>query len=234
MKIIGLFIIFTLTFFQADFSFAGEKEEAMGKQLFMRYCKVCHGEKGMGDGVNSESESMDPIPQDLCDIEKPYMMEKDNKYLIEAIQLGGKRAFVTPLMPHWDKTLSEYEILTLAAFIRTMHKHNQPPIDFKGASTDKPKIDVGEIKIGELTRADRKIGKRLYKKNGCQGCHSINEFGGTSGPELSTIGGKLNAQKLWQIILDPASVNGDSKMPAYDIKEENGSLLVGYLLTLKE
>ena len=38
MRIIGLFIVLSMVFFQADFSSAGKKEEVLGKQLFMRYC----------------------------------------------------------------------------------------------------------------------------------------------------------------------------------------------------
>ncbi len=235
MRIVSVFIALVMVVSLATFSFAGEKEEAMGKQLYMRYCEQCHGEKGDGDGVNSDSEAMDPAPQDLCDIEKPYMKEKDNAYLIKAIKMGGKVANVTPLMPHWYKTLSDYEVVTIASYIRTLHKHDQPPVVFAGVSKDKPKITVTPIKINNpLSKMDKKIGKRLYKKNGCMGCHLINEFGGTSGPDLSAIGSKLSAEQLWKVIVDPSSVNSKSKMPATDIEPENGALLVGYMLTLKE
>ena len=69
MRILSSIIILMLALFQPLFSFAGEKEEAMGKQLFMRYCAQCHGEKGLGDGPNVKAAEMDPQPRDLCDIE---------------------------------------------------------------------------------------------------------------------------------------------------------------------
>lgn len=234
MRILSCLIVLMIVFFQSTLSLAGEKEEAMGKQIYMRYCSQCHGEKGTGEGINSDSEAMDPAPQDLCDIEKPYMKEKDNVYLIEAIKLGGQRAFVTPLMPHWYKTLSEYEIMSVAAFIRTLHKHDQPPIDFSNANTEKPKITVAKLNIPNPTKMEKKIGKKIYKKNGCLGCHSIYEYGGTSGPVLDGVGSRLDPQQIWQIIIYPSSIKPDTKMPAFDINDENGALLVAYLSSLKE
>ncbi|MGR3179248.1 MAG: c-type cytochrome [Candidatus Anammoxibacter sp.] len=234
MRITNLFVALMLAFFQTTFSFAGEKEEFMGKQLFMRYCAQCHGVRGTGDGVNTKSIVMDPAPKDLCDIEQPYMRKKENGILIEAIKLGGKKDTVThSLMPYWDKTLSEYEILTLAAFIRTLHKHDQPPVDFSKANKEKPKITVSQININNPTQADIKAGKRIYKENGCIGCHAKRGFGGASGPDMSGVGDRLDAQQIWKIIKYPSSIKPDSKMPAYDINEEDGTLLVAYLLSLK-
>ncbi|HJP19354.1 MAG TPA: c-type cytochrome [Nitrospinota bacterium] len=234
MRILSLIIVLMLALFQPVFSFAGEKEEAIGKQLFMRYCAQCHGEKGLGDGTNVTAAEMDPAPRDLCDIEKPYMKTKDNTYLIKAIAEGGLGIEKSALMPQFKYTLSEYEIYTIAAFIRTLHKHDSPPLDFSKANRKKETISIKKVEIGESGRRDILMGKKVYKKYGCSGCHAINERGGSTGGDLSTVGSKLDGHKMWQIIKDPMSINGKSKMPAYEIEEETGIILVKYLLSLKE
>tara|TARA_B100000315_G_scaffold8245_1_gene8167 strand:+ start:20418 stop:21128 length:711 start_codon:yes stop_codon:yes gene_type:complete len=235
MKITSLFVALILALFQTNFSFAGEKEEMIGKNLFMRYCAQCHGKYGNGQGINTKSIVMDPAPKDLCDIAQPYMKKKDNGILVEFIKFGGKKDALThSLMPYYNKTLSEYEIFTLAAFIRTLHKHDQPPVDFSKANKEKPKITVSKINIDSSTQGDIKAGKIIYKKNGCIGCHAVKMFGGVSGPNLLGVGNRLNAQQIWNIIRYPSSVKPDSKMPAYDINDKDGTLLLAYLLSLKE
>ncbi len=234
MRISILFVALMLALFPTTFSFAGEKEEMIGKILFMRYCAQCHAKNGNGQGINTKSIAMDPAPKDLCDIAQPYMKKKDNGLLIEFIKYGGKKDALThSLMPYWNKTLSEYEIFTLAAFIRTLHKHDQPPVDFSNASKEKPKIAVSQINVESSAPGDIKAGKIIYKKNGCIGCHAVKIFGGVSGPNLLGVGNRLDAQQIWKTIKYPSSVKPDSKMPAYDINDKNGTSLVAYLLSLK-
>lgn len=233
MRILSSIIILMLAFFQPVFSFAGEKEEAMGKQLFMRYCAQCHGEKGLGDGPNVKAAEMDPQPRDLCDIEKPYMKTKDNTYLIQAIAEGGLGIDKSALMPQFKSTLSDYQIHTVAAYIRTLHKHDAPPLDFSKAKRTKESIVVNKIETGKTSKRDKLMGKKVYKKYGCSGCHAIKENGGSSGGDLSTVGLKYDAHKMWQIIKDPLSVNTDSQMPAFNIDERTGVILVKYLSSLK-
>ncbi|MEE9165134.1 MAG: cytochrome c, partial [Nitrospinota bacterium] len=92
---------------------------------------------------------------------------------------------------------------------------------------------VSQINISNPTQADIKAGKRIYKENGCIGCHAKRGFGGASGPDLSGVSNRLDAQQIWKIIKYPSSIKPGSKMPAYDINEEDGTLLVAYLLSLK-
>lgn len=233
MRTLSSIIVLMLVLFQPFFSFAGEKEEAMGKQLFMRYCAQCHGEKGLGDGENVKAAEMDPGPRDLCDVEKPYMKTKDNAYLITAIAEGGLGIDKSALMPQFKYSLSDYQIHTIAAFIRTLHKHDAPPLDFSKAKRVKESISVEKIELGKVVKRDVLMGKKVYKKYGCSGCHAINENGGATGGDLSAVGLKYDANKLFQIIKDPLSVNTDSKMPAYGIDEKTGIILVKYLSSLK-
>ena len=94
-------------------------------------------------------------------------------------------------------------------------------------------MPVKKIEAGKASKRDKLMGKKVYKKYGCSGCHAINENGGSTGGDLSTVGLKHDAHKMWQIIKDPLSVNTDSKMPAYNIDEKTGAILVKYLSSLK-
>ncbi len=236
VRISKLLIVLILVILQPAFSFAGEKEEAMGMQIYLRYCAQCHGEKGMGDGPNVKAAGMDPVPRDLCDIKKPYMKNKDNDYLIKAIALGGLGIDKSQLMPKFNNTLSEYELFTLVAFLRTLHKHDALPLDFSKVKKTKRKDIVVEklkIKPDKVSRREIMIGRKIYNKYGCSGCHSIEKRGGVSGGSLTAVGEKLDAPTIWQVIKDPSSVNRESRMPVYNINEEAGELLVKYLMSLK-
>jgi|TARA_B100000315_G_scaffold121863_1_gene111721 mono/diheme cytochrome c family protein len=235
VRILSAVIVLMLAILQPAFSLAGEKEEAMGKVLYMRYCMQCHGDKGLGNGENVLAAEMDPVPRDLCDIEKPYMKNKDNDYLIRAIAEGGLGIDKSSLMPRFHETLSTYEIATVAAFIRTLHKHAAPPVDFSKVKKDKvKKITVSKIDASNAGKREKLMGKKVYKKYGCSGCHSIKGRGGATGGDLTTIGSKHDPQKLWQIIKSPASINEKTEMPAYNIDDDTGTILVKYLSSLKE
>ncbi len=53
-------------------------------------------------------------------------------------------------------------------------------------------------------------GVHLFYAKGCQYCHTINKYGGKSGPELTTIGNRLTVDELKIRI-----VNGGGNMPAF-------------------
>ncbi|MCK4911823.1 MAG: cbb3-type cytochrome c oxidase subunit II [Thermodesulfovibrionales bacterium] len=78
-------------------------------------------------------------------------------------------------------------------------------------------------------------GVALYQSNGCSACHIISGIGGTSGPELTSVGSR-HADADWHIrhLKDPASVVQGSVMPPYaHLSDEDLSGIADYLLTLK-
>jgi mono/diheme cytochrome c family protein len=70
-------------------------EERQGKVLFMKYCSVCHGVEGKGDGFNAFN--LDPRPRDLSD--KQYMSAFAEERLYQTIDLGGRGMNKSPSMP---------------------------------------------------------------------------------------------------------------------------------------
>lgn len=88
-----------------------------------------------------------------------------------------------------------------------------------------------------------KRGKRLYKKENCAQCHSINGKGGELGPPLDGIGGHRGPEWLLDRLLDPekqtkqfAHVFGNKPniMPHPAVSKKDASSIVEYILTLPE
>jgi mono/diheme cytochrome c family protein len=91
-------------------------EERQGKVLFMKYCSVCHGVEGKGDGFNAFN--LDPRPRDLSD--KQYMSAFAEERLYQTIDLGGRGMNKSPSMPSWGGRLNRQEIRYVIAYVESM------------------------------------------------------------------------------------------------------------------
>lgn len=89
-------------------------EERQGKHLYVKYCAVCHGEEGKGDGFNAFN--LYTKPRDFTDAN--YMDALSNERLIETINQGGRGVNRSPLMPSWGGRLSRDEIEYIVAYVR--------------------------------------------------------------------------------------------------------------------
>jgi mono/diheme cytochrome c family protein len=93
-------------------------EERQGAYLFGRYCAVCHGLEGKGDGFNAFN--LDPRPRDLSD--STYMRALSDAQIMQTINGGGRSVNKSPLMPAYGWTLSRQEIQELSSFVKTLAK----------------------------------------------------------------------------------------------------------------
>jgi mono/diheme cytochrome c family protein len=91
-------------------------EERQGKVLFVKYCSVCHGTEGKGDGFNAFN--LDPKPRDLSD--KLYMSAFSDERLFQTIDLGGRGMNKSPSMPSWGGRLNRQEIRYVIAYVQSM------------------------------------------------------------------------------------------------------------------
>ncbi|OGC93671.1 MAG: hypothetical protein A2W25_06115 [candidate division Zixibacteria bacterium RBG_16_53_22] len=88
--------------------------ERIGKRLFAKYCVVCHGQEGQGDGFNSYN--LEPRPRNLVDT--TYMNTLSDARLSEMISAGGRGTGKSVLMPAYGSTLTASEIQDLVDYIR--------------------------------------------------------------------------------------------------------------------
>lgn len=68
---------------------------------------------------------------------------------------------------------------------------------------------------------DPQKGVGIYQKSGCAGCHTVKGDGGTTGPELTTIGLQRGPDYLRQALVDPGSAmpKGSQPVPARNLDE---------------
>ncbi|MDH5774064.1 MAG: c-type cytochrome [Nitrospirota bacterium] len=109
---------------------AGDEKSAKGKKLYHHYCSHCHGDSGQqGEGFNwdrmpdprpknlasnaemstfSDKEIFDTIYRDMRDTSDPNVLDDDSYFAVST-------------MPTFKYTLSEEEIWSIVAHVRTLH-----------------------------------------------------------------------------------------------------------------
>jgi mono/diheme cytochrome c family protein len=90
-----------------------ESPKTRAEELYSRYCSVCHGINGQGDGFNAFN--LDPKPRNFTD--STFKARMDTILIKEVISGGGGVAGLSRLMPMWGNTLSERDISELADFV---------------------------------------------------------------------------------------------------------------------
>ena len=239
------------------------KEVSTGRKLFSFYCVHCHGEKGQGNGYNAQN--LDPHPRDLTDSVEPYMGEAKNEDIFKAIKYGvagvvngghvapgipsasgGKDEVQeegqgSPMMPYWGFTLSDDEIWSLVAYVRTLHPNDAEKIKLAENNPDskKPRFEpIAKPDLSVINGPDRpklvEMGKILYEtKFSCQSCHRIGESGGMVGPDLSRSGFRLNPDWIYRWIKYPQGIKPHTKMPNFGMPDQDAIAITAYLNTLK-
>ena len=76
-------------------------------------------------------------------------------------------------------------------------------------------------------------GKQIYSDKQCALCHTIQGKGGKSGPDLSDVGRKRDAQWLERFLMSPSTVIPKAKMPSLKGGADERQALVAYLLSLQ-
>lgn len=83
----------------------------VGSQLYQKYCSVCHGEDGGGDGIMTKLMGIQPM-----DHTNPNETNRlDNRQIVRSI-LDGKGRY----MPAWRGILSEEDAESLVSYIRLL------------------------------------------------------------------------------------------------------------------
>ncbi len=104
------------------------------------------------------------------------------------------------------------EITDLIAFFKwtgEIDTNDWPPQDAKLRRTARASAAMGVSP-----------GATLFKDKGCFGCHRLQETGGTLGPDLTHVGGRLPRETIAKIMENPQSVNPKATMPVAPMTQE--------------
>jgi mono/diheme cytochrome c family protein len=114
--VVGLLLLYR-TLSWADVTELGDV--AQGMRLYRYYCAPCHGLEGTGTGRNAPYlEQLGRAPRDHTDVW--YMSRLSDAELYRSISEGKRRDGEPPFMPWWGYTLTQTEIWSLVAFIRSL------------------------------------------------------------------------------------------------------------------
>ena len=220
---------------------------AKGHKLYSYYCAHCHGESGKpGQGFNWKLMP-DPKPKDLSN--KDEMSTLKDQEIFETISremkdttpnVGdkiGDDEFAVPTMPTFKHTLSEEELWSLVAFVRTLHGTKLEKTDFVALKKERPKSSPVPKPMATVAPAEEaklaERGKQLYlNKYGCNACHKVGANGGEVGPALDRAGFRLNPSWVYRWIKYPQIMKPDTKMPNLGISDDDAKALMFYLKTL--
>mgnify|MGYP001611219587 CR=1 FL=1 len=92
-----------------------QTDPQQGKQIFDQMCAGCHGYRG--DGGEGHRGGFSPHVGTLAN--KEYMAQLPDDYLMLIIKKGGAYMGKIATMPAWEKRLSDEEILSIVAHMRT-------------------------------------------------------------------------------------------------------------------
>jgi mono/diheme cytochrome c family protein len=108
-------LIAALVLALAPLAAQSEPDLAQAKQTFDQMCAGCHGT--YGDGKEGTKSGFVPRVPTLAN--KKYMDEMPDDYLFLIIKKGGAYMGKMAAMPAWEKRLSDDEIRSIVAHIRT-------------------------------------------------------------------------------------------------------------------
>ena len=197
---------------------AATGDPQLGEPLFRRYCAVCHGPGGRGNGPNAPFLEEDQ-PRDLTN--PRYVGGLTDEHLYRVIAEGGQAIQGSRFMPPWGRTLSPAQIWDLVAYVRRLSR---------------PALGVSAPAAGPSA------GAVLARELGCPACHRIAGLEATPvAPDLSAEGSRVQRGWLIRFLQAPQTVRpagyqplSRSRMPDFRLSDDEAASLAEYLLTLRD
>ena len=145
------------------------------RQLYLKYCAQCHGEKGDGEGY--ATPHLLPRPRNFTTGKfkvrtTPNGALPTHQDLVNII----RRGMPYTSMPAWPD-LSDQEVSDLAHFITTFSP------DFSNAENAPKPVELPSAP--NATNESIELGKKLYEETGCVKCHGT--LGRGDGPSAPTL-----------------------------------------------
>ncbi len=90
---------------------ASSENLAIGKSLYAKHCKSCHGSKGYGDGTKAAN-----LEGDLGDFSSKKFQSQSDGALFYKSYIGRKD------MPNYEKKMSQEDMWITVSYMRTLKK----------------------------------------------------------------------------------------------------------------
>lgn len=169
-----------------------------GKQIYLQQCALCHAADGRAD--TKLGLAMYPPAMDLT---SPHVQRWSDAELFWITQNGVRHTG----MPAWKTIVSEEDTWKVVDFIHALPKES--PMRASARQNEA----VGSKSQSELID----YGRKLYRQEGCMGCHQLDGEGGKVGPDLSVEGTRgRNDEWLVGHFKDPSAYTPGSVMPSFN------------------
>lgn len=167
-----------------------------GQELYNAYCQLCHG--GLGEGQQMGKPLTDSTANRLSDQD------------LLAVITDGRSGTG---MAAWGGSLSETEIFDIGSYIRNLQ--------------GKPALNLSDDNSAAIDDPAALAGEQLFNNSaGCVTCHSYKDQGGSVGPSLDGLSGRLDNDALMQALLNP-SASIVSGYEAKVVEQNDGTQLRG-------
>ena len=109
-RLLGLFFVLALvSFLFPGGALAEVRDNDKGKTLYLKHCKICHGQEGKGDGYALFNPP-------VADLTASKIQKKPDKELWESIHMGVSNTS----MGMWRFVLSDEEITLVLGYVRSL------------------------------------------------------------------------------------------------------------------
>lgn len=103
------FVLVLLVVLLPEGVIAEEGDLSKGKTLYLKHCKICHGQEGKGDGYALFNPP-------VADLTASTIQNKSDKELWESIHMGVSNTS----MEMWRFVLSDEEITAVLGYVRSL------------------------------------------------------------------------------------------------------------------
>lgn len=167
-----------------------------GQQTYLQQCALCHAADGRAE--TKLGLAMYPPAMDL---NSPHVQRWSDAELFWIIQNGVRLTG----MPAWKTIVSEQDSWKMVNFI-----HALPKLAL---------IQAAQQKEAAAAKSQAQLvayGRKLYRQEGCVGCHQLDGEGGTVGPDL-TVEGTRGRSDEWLVghFKDPSAYTPGSVMLSF-------------------